>query len=66
MQSTLKHCDTPYWSVDLHSDHDFAALGCGRWSLIIVKRGPFEAFLRLCLSADLRRYAFRSLIQAPF
>ena len=28
---------TPYWSVDLHRDHDFAALGCGRWSLIIVK-----------------------------
>ena len=62
MQSTLKHCDTPYWSVDLHRDHDFAALECGRWSLIIVN----EAFLRLCLSTDLRRCAFRSLIQAPF
>ena len=34
MQSMLKHCDTPYWSGDLHRDHDFAALECGRWSLI--------------------------------
>ena len=23
--------------VDLNRDHDFAALGCGRWSLGIVK-----------------------------
>ena len=23
--------------VELHRDQDFAALGCGRWSLIIVK-----------------------------
>ena len=30
--------------VDLHRDHDFAALGCGRWSLAVVKLGPFEAF----------------------
>ena len=24
-------------SGELHCDHDFAALGCGRWSLIMVK-----------------------------
>ena len=27
-------------------------------------KSPFEAFLRLCLSTDLRRNAFRQLIQA--
>ena len=32
----------------------------------MVKGSPFEAFLRLCLSTNRRRYAFRSLIQALF
>ena len=31
MQPALEHCDAP----DLHRDHGFAALWCGRWSLVL-------------------------------
>ena len=36
MQPALEHCDTP----DLHRDHCFAALWCGRWSPGIMKQSP--------------------------
>ena len=43
------------WSIatppDLHRDHDFAALWCGRWSLAIVK--PFCDFARAQTCADM-------------
>ena len=41
----LEHCDTP----DLHRDHGSATLWCGRWSLVIKKQSPFEAFLKTLL-----------------
>ena len=45
MQTALEHCDTP----DLHRDHGFATLWCGRWSPGIMKQSPFEAFLETFL-----------------
>ena len=45
MQPALEHCDPP----DLHRDHGFATLWGGRWSLVIMKQSPFEAFLETLL-----------------
>ena len=47
MKSTLKHCDTPHGGVDLNRDHDFAALGCGRWSFILWSEVPLKPFCDL-------------------